>query len=312
MGKTVTRQFPSVPLDKLVSGIKSFHNKTPAEKRLFIQLLVAAHPVLNLKWGPGHHFCRARRLSENEAPPVDVEGVIWRSEPQPRQGRANASGFPVIYLADRMETAFCEVRAEVDRAVMAEFTIRENHAIHIAPIGEISQIQRSGRGWLLGDESIAVSRMLNACSPDEAKSLLIADAFLFDCLTNPEDDYDLSSMVAMCIFDKMSVVTAIAYPSRRQRGAINLAVRTRGFWDNWGIVSIRCGLATHFASGYYRFSDRCHVTSIMRSGIFNWDTERRDDHSTIVLDPTMDTAESAGNALTAFRCETAVQMRGCW
>jgi hypothetical protein len=285
VSKNITQQFPPVSVDELVSGIGDFQHKTPAEKRVFIQLLVASHPILNLEWGPGHHFCRARRLSDDEVPPAHVEGIVRRSEPEPRQGRANPSGFPVVYLADRRETAFREVRAEVHRTVMAEFTILENRSIRVAPIGEMSQIQRSGRGWLLGHESTIISGMLNACSPDEAKSLLITDTFLFDCLTNSEDDYDVSSMVAMCIFEKMSVVTAIAYPSRRQRGAINFAVRRDGFWDNWGIVSVQYGLATHLACGYYRFSDRCSVTSIMRSGVLNWDSELRDDHLTITLAP---------------------------
>lgn len=285
MNETLTRKFPPVPLVELVSGVRDFHNKTIAEKRAFIQLLVAAHPVLSLEWGSGQRFRRARRLSGDEVPPTHVEGVIWRSESEPRQGRANPSGFPVIYLADRRETAFCEVRAEVDCTVMTEFTILENHTVHIAPIGEMGWLQRTGRGRLLGDTSTEFSKLLNGLHPAEAESLLITDTFLFDCLTNPEDDYDVSSTVAESIFDKMPLVTAIAYPSRRQHGAINFAVRTRGFWDNWGIVSVQCGLATHLACGYYRFSDRCHVTSITRAGVLNWDAERRDDHSTIVLDP---------------------------
>lgn len=285
MGKTITQQFTPVPLDELVFGVRDFKNKSLIEKRVFIHRLVEAHPILNLQWGPEHRFRRARRLSDNEMPPDRVNGVIWRNEVPARQGRANPSGFPVIYLADRMETAFREVHAEVDRTVIAEFAILEHHTIHIAPIGEMSLIQRSGRGWLSGNASSEISHMLNACALDEAKSLLVTDTFLFDCLTNPEDDYDISSTVATCVFDKIPAVTAIAYPSRRQHGAINLAVRTDSFWDNWRIVSIQCGLAKHLACGYYRFSDRRHVTGITGSGVLRWDAELLDDHSTIILDP---------------------------
>ncbi|VVE31429.1 hypothetical protein PIN31115_03651 [Pandoraea iniqua] len=252
--------------------------------RAFIQRLVGAHPLLSLQWGPGQRFRRARRLSDDDALPARVEEIAWRSGVA-TQGRANPAGFPVIYLADRRETAFREVGADDHRTVVAEFIIREGNDIRIVPIGELGQIQRRGRGWLSGDTSTMISGTLNACSLEEAQSLLITDMFLFECLTNAQNDYGISSEVAVSIFDKMPIVSAIAFPSRRQHGGINLAVRTQGFWDKWGVVSIQCGLATHLACGYYRFSERRDVVGITCSGGLRWDTQMHDDNSTIALAP---------------------------
>lgn len=71
----------------------------------------------------------------------------------------------------------------------------------MVPVGELAQIQRTGRGFLAGDPSSVLSDMINACDRDEAKALLITDAFLLERLTNRGDDYELSSCVPKSIFD---------------------------------------------------------------------------------------------------------------
>ena len=63
-------------------------------------------------------------------------------------------------------------------AVVADVLIRPGRSVRIAPIGELLQIHRTGRGTFTGDHSGAVAGLLNACTPDEARSLLITDAFL--------------------------------------------------------------------------------------------------------------------------------------
>lgn len=133
-----------------------------------------------------------------------MDEVIWRKGVPAKIGRANPAGFQVLYLADRPDTAFQEVlhhapETSSSPVMLAEFVIHDDRRVRIAPVGELLQVQRTGRGFLAGDASHHLSNLLNACSPDEAKALLITDSFLLQCLTNRENDYELSSYVSMSI-----------------------------------------------------------------------------------------------------------------
>lgn len=280
---TIAQQFSPVPLDELTQTISAFSSKSMSEKQAIIRRLVAAHPVYNLAWGPTWRYRRARLLRPNEVP-ATVDELIWRKGAPASLGRANSAGFQVLYLADRVDTAFREVRAVDHTAMIAEFEILPGRSIHIAPIGELARIQRTGRGYLSGEASKAINDFLNACDRDDAMSLLITDSFLLECLANEQDDYELSSTVAMGIFDKRPGVSVVAYPSRRQMGAMNFAVRVEQFWDNWGVVSVRRGRAIHLAQGYYRFVDTRHVDGITYGGALKWKDEVSE-NSTLLLAP---------------------------
>lgn len=43
--------------------------------------------------------------------------------------------------------------------------------------------------------------------------MLIVDAFLLSCLINTEDDYALSSSVALAVFEKLPGLAAVVFPS---------------------------------------------------------------------------------------------------
>lgn len=284
--QTITQAYPPLPLAELIPAISRFPSVPISEKHKLIQELVDIHPTVNFSWGPGWRFRRARCIKTEENIPTGVDDIIWRKDgPVPEQ-RANPMGFQVLYLADRVNTALCEVNADGHIAVIAEFEISPGRNIQVAPIGELSRIQRTGRGFLLPEkESSSLSKMLNACAPDDATSLLITDTFLFECLTNAEDDYSVSSYVAKCIFDKLPSVSTIAYPSRRLLGAINFAVRVNDFWNAWGVRSVRCGSATHLACGYYSYTNIRHVDGISENGCLHWCNEADADGSALLLEP---------------------------
>lgn len=281
---TITQACPPMDIDELTLGINNFRKLSLVEKYGFIDKLVATHPILNLEWKGGHHFRRARKLNFDEWPKT-VEDVIWRKDATAQLGRANPEGFQVLYVADRLDTALREVDvAQIDRVAIAEFVIREGQSIFVCPIGEMLQIARSGRGFLSGDSSGGISNFLNACPIHEARSLLLADAFLYEQMVG-QDNYKISSRVAMSIFNKRSEVTAVAYSSRRQRGAINWAIKAEGFWENWGLVSSRRAIAEHLALGFYKLSDVANVTGITNSGEFRWEGESGDNDTKILLHP---------------------------
>ena len=50
--------------------------------------------------------------------------------------------------------------------------------VQVAPVGEMAQVQRSGREVLTSEAALAITGMPNPCNPVEARTMLIADAFL--------------------------------------------------------------------------------------------------------------------------------------
>jgi hypothetical protein len=284
---TITEKHPPFPLKELVAAIADFPDLAPSDKQVFIKKLVMRHPILSVKWGGKWRYRRARLLAYPETP-NSVDELIWRKGVPAALNRANPAGFQVLYLADRADTAFSEICAKDhpdNPVVLTEFSFLPGHGNEIIPIGELNQIHRTGRGSLTRDASSTLTSMLNACSRDEATSLLITDSFLLDCLMNRDDDYELSSCVAMSMFDKFPSIPTVAFPSMRLPGAINFAVRADKFWDDWGIFSARRGRAVHLAQDYYRFTDIRHVTGIRRNGRLEWATNLDTDYSCIQLGP---------------------------
>lgn len=280
---TITEAFTPLPLNELICLVKDFAGMPISEQKNVIGILVSVHPIFNLNWKKGWRYRRVRKLEINESPST-VCDVIWRKNAPAQMARANSTGFPVIYLAHRQDTAFSEVGVINDNVVISEYEILPTKAIRVAPIGEIMNIQRTGRGFLT-PSSQCINEMLNACNLNEARSLLITDSFLFDCLNNRENNYELSSHVAMSIFKK-SKVTAIAYPSQRQFGGMNFAVRTENFWSDWGIRSVRFGKAKHLAQGYYKLENVKHVNGITCEGKFIWGIPKGDEDNIVqILEP---------------------------
>ncbi|GAB4062400.1 RES domain-containing protein [Uliginosibacterium sediminicola] len=285
---TITEQFPPLPLDGLIAEIAAFSTYTLDEKRAFIRRLVQVHPALNLDMNlTGRYFRRARKLEESDPLPNNVDEVIWRKDVPARLGRANTEGFSVLYLAIHTDTAFSETLAGTPdrqgRMVIADFAIQPGASIRVLPIGALHIVQRTGKGFF-GESQKALNDMVNACDRTAAKSLLIADAFLFECLAK-EDDYSVSSCVAMSIFNKLPSISAIAYPSKRQRFAINFAVRTDSFWDGWGLHAVRCGQAKHLAQGYFSFTPDNHVVGITAAGNFQWQEDLPTEGMRLPLEP---------------------------
>ena len=254
-------------------------------RKATIERLVSSHAVLSYRWGGDWRYRRARRIT-GQPRPDHVGGLIWREDAPAPIGRANAPGFRVLYLADRRDTALSEIRADDDRVVVTEFRIRRGRSVQVAPIGEMAQIQRTGRGILAAAAGDAITEVMNGCDPHHVRTMLIVDAFLLKCIAETDVDYELSSAVAMAILGKLPAVDAISYPSRRQHGAVNFAVRGDRLWRDWGIMAVQEAHARHLAMGYYRLTGRRHVTGIMRSGRLVWSDDPPDDvEAMVALDP---------------------------
>jgi hypothetical protein len=261
----------SLPLAEVVERIQAFEHAPSEDKVDTIRALVNSHLIMSLTWGDGWRFRRARVLHPGQMV-HSVDDLIWRAGVPARVGRANAAGFGVIYLGDRRDTALREIHTEDDDVVMSEFSIRSDRTMMVAPIGEQIQVQRTGRGFLAGEYSPEITRRMNAMEPSEGKAMVMIDAFLLDVLTSAEDNYDLSSEVAVAIFDKVPHLDSVCFPSKRQFGALNFAVRIERFWDRWGVVAVQRAHVRHLAQGFYHLTEGRDVIGIYRDGTLEWDS----------------------------------------
>lgn len=293
MPPTLTEAFPPLALDELLDGIAAFGAGSLEAKKNFIERLVDHHVLLNVNWGQDWRYRRVRKLDPGT--PIDhVDHVIWRKDRPAAAGRANPANFGVLYLADRSNTAFAEARIEDDDVVFAEFQILPGRSVRLYPIGELAQLSRSGRGFLLGELSGQINSLVNACQPwDAARAMLITDAFLFSCVSG-QDDYEVSAHVVMSAFNKLPELTAVGYASRLQPGAINFAVRIENFWGDWGLSSIRRGHAKHLAEGFYRFDDIRRVSGIAPDGAFHWSDAPLPEHHGVLFTPPWRPGEARG------------------
>lgn len=265
---TLTQTHPPLPVSELTALIAAFPILPLEEKKDALTRLVGQHVTMSLNWGRDWVYRRTRRL-DADIRPETVDELIWRKGELAQLGRANPAGFDVMYLSDRRETSLREARVLNHSIVMAEFCIQSGRSTRVAPIGEFTHVNRSGRGYLLGEASQAVTDMLNACSRDEGLALLITDAFLQDVFLE-DDNYELSSHIARAIFAKDDAVTAVAYPSRRHPGGVNFAVRVETFWRDWAFVGARYGRARHLACGYYDLALTQSVDGVYRDGQLRW------------------------------------------
>jgi hypothetical protein len=267
----LTDQFPPLPTEELVSLIAGFEAAGDETRAANIARLVAHHPILAHDWGQAARYRRARVLDPGDAVET-VEELIWKRDAKHVLGRANPAGYAVLYLADRRDTALTEVRAEDDEVVLSEFSIQPGKTVQVVPIGEWIQAYRTGTAFLSQD-ALRLVDALHACPPQEARGVLMTDAFLLDCLTTREDDYRTSSQVALTLFERYPAIDAIAYPSRRHLGGICFAIRTERVWEKWGLFSARRTKARHLAMGMYELGPVQHMLGAAPDGAIHWSPE---------------------------------------
>lgn len=282
--KTITEQYPPLTLDYLVERINNYELSSLDAKHQFISELVQAHAVFNVKFSSSFVFKRARKIDVDYYP-ESIQDFLWKIDGNAMAGRVNPEGFPVLYVADRAETAYRETHIDGNIALLVELQIREGLSCPVAPIGEIMLIQRGHGRFLKGKEAADFDARLNACNPNHAKALLITDAFLYDQLTQDSDGYLISSYIAKSIFEKLPHLSAIAYPSMQHEGAVNFAIKTDHFWKSWSIVAARRQMVNHLACGYYNTSQTEHVSGITKSGKVQWAKGEIDNLHSRLLSP---------------------------
>ncbi|ELA4569496.1 RES domain-containing protein [Salmonella enterica] len=274
--KTITEKFPPLPVDELVTGINKSPQYDMAMKKEFLAKLIKYHPLLSVDWGKNSSYYRARHMG-NEASPIDhVSEILCPPKEIRSYGRIDSDENEILYIASSKNTALNELKKKDNNFnyyAIATFHIYKN--LKILPIGELSHIQTTGRGLLTGNVSNAVNDLLNACDPDEAIRLLITDKFLSESLMG--SDYNITSYVATCIFEKQKNISAISYPSKQLPGGVNFAIKNNVVWNHFGINAVRYAQVRHLACGYFEERNTRHVKGITQRGKLIWDENHADD-----------------------------------
>jgi len=173
-----------------------------------------------------------------------------------------------MYIGDRDFTALSEIDHRNGHAVISRYSITDN--VRLLPVGEMTSIQRSGRGSFLQDHSDTMTDILNACDYGDALTLVTIDAFLADTMAASDCDYDETNAIADAMFSKDTAAKGIAYPSVKCRGGVNLAMKVDTFWDDWHLNMIT--FADYRSAGHsvYRPISRMNATGITNCGDIHW------------------------------------------
>lgn len=281
---SITEAFPPMEMEKLCWHIKNFPELPPQQQNEFVSELVKVHPVLSIDW-PGQELFRIRAISPSSII-SSVDDVIWPKTANTTPGRLHVDGHPVFYLASSRETALRETDVEDSMVALASFGPIPSVSMEICPIGEITQIVRTGRGIVIKEkEAASIKGFIEYCPRQKAKAICIADAFLYELLTSERFEYACTSLVSQAIFRKNDAVDAFVYPSCKQRFGYNIAIRRDRFWAKYGVTSVSRANAKHLASGFYNFSDTEQVEGIYNSGSFLWAKGQAQNESRLLLDP---------------------------
>ena len=282
---TITERSPQPSWQDVNDAIDEFHASSIKQRRIeIIQQCVEWWTPVAVEWGQDWRYSRARQFADGIVPD-NVRELIWPPKEFVRQGRLNATGQPMMYIGDRDFTALSEIDHRNGHAVVSRYSI--TNSVRLLPVGEMTSIQRSGRGHFLQDQSDALTGMLNACDYSDALTLVTIDAFLADTMAAPECDYDETNAISSAMFAKDPTAKGIGYPSVKCRGGMNLALKVENFWNDWHLNMVT--IADYRSAGHsvYRPLSRRNATGITNCGDIYWSEPEDEVRSNLLLSPFM-------------------------
>lgn len=282
---TITQRYPPPPWDEAANRIRSFASSSKEEQLKIVVWCVRNSTPISVDWGKNWTYSRARPFDLVEERPTNVADLVWAPEGVAAEGRANSPGQSLMYLGDRDGTALAEVNLENQFAVVSHYQISNSAGVRVVPIGEFTSIYRSGRGPFLQGFSDTVTGMINACDHEEAQAMLLIDSFLSDTMADQNLAYEITTTLAREMFEKQPEATAIAYPSVKRRGGMNLAVKPEGFWNDWSLVRAYFGEFDSPGAAMYKTTNKMSVTGIFADGRLRWGELEEDVRSRNLLDP---------------------------
>lgn len=280
----LTDKHPPMDLKDLCAIIKKYELLSKKEKKKAIKKIISYHVTLTLEYSFRELF-RVRKIDNGEKI-SSFKDIIWPPENINIPGRASINGSTTMYLSSTKDTALSEARINKHRIAIARFRNLEE-GTHIFPVGELHLVTERGFGELLSnEESKCILDIINACPIEKARSIIIADKFIYKVFTSKDDDnYEMTSFIVDCIFNKIPKIDTIGYRSQMREGGYNLAIRSDKFWEKWGISSVTTADAEHLVLQYYKLSRLFSVSGIYNNGDFKWEEDSSNIESHILLSP---------------------------
>lgn len=236
--------------------------------------LLDRQPFLNFHFGIGSVYWRGRKC-------VNADGYLNVSELSyppahfAKVGRLNNQNQPMLYLASKRFTAFSEVNANPgDYIHIIGYRIRKNKSIKIGLIGDLFHVYRTGLSMLLPECGELLNNKLNSFEYESGKSIVYVDAYLSSILRNPNaksNNYLHTRILAELLFNKVTEVKSIFYPSVAQEGGMNLAMLPVVADDVLEVVSSSIVIIKdRLEFGMYDFIPIKDCIEITSNGSFVW------------------------------------------
>ena len=211
-------------LQKICNRILSSQDKNFIQSQL--KLLVNDYTLINYKLGHGRHIWRGRKcdssgyshLHKLHCPPANLTNA----------GRMNDPGKPLFYASYTKFCVFEEIGAkDGDYVHLVAHHIKEKEKLRCCLVGEITNVQRSGRTYIFDGLGKHLSKMINDMPQSAGLSFVYIDAFFSSILRDKEastKNYLHSRILSNLLFEKLSKMDAIIYPSVALESTMNIAI----------------------------------------------------------------------------------------
>ena len=250
-------------------------SKDENEIKYNFSYLLDKQPFLNFHFGRGSIFWRGRKcdiadgflnVSELSYPPAHLAKV----------NRLNNQNQPMLYLASRRFTAFSEINANPgDYVHIIGYKIQKDKSLRIGLIGDLFNVYRTGMSMLTSEVGKYLNDVLNSFEYEIGKSIVYVDAYLSSILRNPNaksNDYLHTRILGELLFNKVTEVKSIFYPSVAQEGGMNLAMLPEVADDVLEVVSSSIVVVKdRWEFGMYDFIPIKDCIEITSNGSFLWE-----------------------------------------
>ncbi|WP_092031750.1 hypothetical protein [Bradyrhizobium sp. OK095] len=150
--------------------------------------------------------------------------------------------------------------------------IRRTETMRFVPIGEMSEIAATGRSLVTTNPERAkiILGVLNACPPDEARRLILADRLIFEAYSAP-GRHDAASIIANEMRRKLPESDGVMYQSTKKAIALNIAMRPSSFLSKCQVIA---GLAADVCKiggvAKCQIEGVEPILAVDRQGLFVW------------------------------------------
>lgn len=208
------------------------NSSDPIEIENTFKILLTYYKCSSIKLSRENTFWRARNL-EGRAFFKNIADLCYPPKNLTTSGRMNKANEPILYLSTRKETALAEIDIkEMEFVQVAGFRIVHEKELAVSIVGMFWNVFKNGGVPLIlkdpNNQVFDYLKYLMANSYEDIPLILIyIDKFFANILSAvnaSENDYLHTKVLSKIIMDKSKSV-AIAYPSVKDEGAYNLAVK---------------------------------------------------------------------------------------